>query len=81
VKRGSVVERSQLRQIVERCGDVVVDDDRLAKPTATVDDPVGDGADLIGCGIEARERPCLVVLTDHRELQAGRPRVDDEDDQ
>jgi hypothetical protein len=73
------VERRELRDRTELRDDAVVDQHGLAKAVAAVDDPVADGGYAVGSRREGLERPRVVVCVDERELEAGRPGIDDED--
>jgi hypothetical protein len=56
--------------------DLVIDQYRLVKAPAAVDEAVRDVSDSGGNGIERRDRGRGVVRLDDRQLQARRARVD-----
>ena len=75
-ERRAVVERRELSQLRERFLDLVVNDDRLAESPAAVHDAMRDGVHVLRKRLHLL---CRAVVRDDRELQARRPRVDDED--
>ena len=73
-ERGPVVERGDRRALLDVGEDPVVEDGRVDRRAAEVDDPVADrvrGGEVV----DRRRRLSL----DERELEAGRAGVDDED--
>jgi hypothetical protein len=74
---GRVVQRRELDGGFELLLDRVVDQDRLAKAAAAVDDAVCDSRDVLRDRVEGLDRGCRTVGLDDGELQARRARVDD----
>jgi hypothetical protein len=60
---------------LDRRDDLVVDDGRIDRQVAKMDDPVPDGIRLL----EVVDGGRAFVRVDERELQARRARIDDED--
>jgi len=78
VLAGRVVERRQLDQLGDPLRDPGIDDNRVAKSRAAVDDPVRDGIGLVAGLGERVERNDAVVGRDEAQLQARRAGVDDQ---
>jgi hypothetical protein len=72
------VQRRELDHAFELQLDRVVDQDRLPKARAAVDDAVSDGCDPVGNRLERLDRRRRPVAGDGRELQARRAGIDDE---
>jgi hypothetical protein len=79
LERRRVVKGRQLHELRESAGNDIVDDRRLAELRAPVHDPVRYGGDIARSGLERLDIRRGSVLGDERELEARRPRVDDED--
>ena len=73
-ERGPVVEWGDRGALLDAGEDLVVDNGRVDRSAAEVDDPMADCV----CGDEVVDRRGRLSL-DERELEAGRAGVDDED--
>ena len=73
LERRSHVQRGELREFLELAPDAVVDQDRLVKARAPVDDPVRDGLDRRRLG-QRVDRFRRVVLGDRRQFERASSR-------
>ncbi|HWQ02679.1 MAG TPA: hypothetical protein VN449_11285 [Gaiellaceae bacterium] len=73
-QRRGIVQRRERRQLADRRLDAVVDHGRLDEPRPAVDDAVADRT-----ARDERLDGARLVALDEVQLQARRPRVDDED--
>ena len=77
-ERLRLVERREICDRLEAPQDGLVDDDGLDELRPAVNDAVADGVDSLE-RVEIDVRVHHVVPVENRELEAARPRVDDED--
>ena len=77
-QRLRLMQRREIRERLDSPNDVVVDHHRLDELRSAVDDAKPDRVDAADVA-ELASRPHEFVAVEHRELQAARARVDDED--
>jgi hypothetical protein len=77
-----VVERCEIDELAELADDVVVHEHRRDEAVAAVDDAVSDGLDLLRVDdLRRLDEVGFLGGVDERQLQARRPRIDDENAQ